>query len=448
MADTVSNSKKRLEYTMKVDVRWRVGLAAASATLLVASLAACSSGSDGGDVDGGDGEPTTVTFSYLWGGAEAEALEAIISDFNASQDDIVVEGISSPDFQKQLTSMSASKGSFDISDHFGNAVGSWASKGILEPLDEYLAAEGVDPSVFVPAAMDQMTYDGKIYSLPIAVHSFQLMYNKALLDEAGVKVPETMDDLAAAIVALTKQDSDGTVTQLGLGDPSVSTTITTLGYAFGGNWDRDGEPSPEDDGNIAAIEWYKDNVVDVVGADNLAAFTAGVGEYNSAADPFFTGKYAMVIDGEWRAVGAQNNAQDLDWGVTSIPYVTTDLAETTQLTASTLFIPSNAQNKEEAATFLAYLVSPEAMTNFTLALGNLPGRLDLLDAEGYDAIPQFQGWLDALKSDNVFALNSAPYSAEYSTDLGTAFDDVIRGASSASDAMATVAARATNYASE
>ncbi len=77
--------------------------------------------------------PTTITFSYLWGGEEAKALEKIIADFNASQSDIKVVGVSSPDAQKQLTSMSSSNGSFDISDNFGNTVGSWASKGILAP---------------------------------------------------------------------------------------------------------------------------------------------------------------------------------------------------------------------------------------------------------------------------------------------------------------------------
>lgn len=391
---------------------------------------------------------TTVTFSYLWAGAEAEAIEVIIDDFNASQSEIEVVGISSPDFQKQLTSLSSSQGSFDISDHFGNAVGSWASKGILEPLDDYIAAEGIEIDDFVPAAIEQMTFEDKIYSLPIAVHSFQLLYNKTLLAEAGVEVPTTMDELAAAITALTKQDADGTITQLGLGDPSPSTTLTTLGYVFGGDWDKGGQPSPTEPGNIEALTWYQESITNKFGADNIATFTSGLGEYMSAQDPFYIGKTAMVIDGEWRALNIPNTAPDLDWGVTSIPYVTTDLADTTQLTASTLFIPANAKNKEAAGTFLAYLVSDEGMTAFSLALGNLPGKTTLLDSPAYDEIENFSVWLDALKSDNVFALSSKPYSAEYSTDLGIAFDEIIRGANSPQAAMEAVLERSSGYATE
>ncbi|MFZ2964653.1 MAG: extracellular solute-binding protein, partial [Rhodoglobus sp.] len=337
---------------------------------------------------------------------------------------------------------------FDISDHFGNAVGSWASKGLLEPLDDYIAAEGIDTSDFVPAALDQMTYDGKIYSLPIAVHSFQLLYNKTLLEEAGVAVPTTIDELAVTIEALTKQGADGTITQLGLGDPSPSTTITTLGYAFGGNWDAGGKPSPTEAGNVEALQWYQDAITNKFGASNIATFNSGLGEYMSPQDPFYVGKTAMVIDGEWRALNIPNTAPDLDWGVTSIPYVTTDLEDTTQLTASTLFIPANSKHKEAAATFLAYLVSDEGMTAFSLALGNLPSRTSLLDSAAYDGIENFSVWLDALKSDNVFALSSKPYAAEYSTDLGVAFDEVIRGANSPQDALDAVLNRSSGYATE
>ncbi|MBX3195340.1 MAG: ABC transporter substrate-binding protein [Schumannella sp.] len=413
-----------------------VGALAASALVLTGCSAA--------EPDG----PEKITFSYLWGGAEADAIEAIIADFNASQDEVEVTGISSPDFQKQLTSLSASQGSFDISDHFGNAVGSWASKGIIAPLDDLLAANGVDPADFAPASIEQLSYDGKIYSLPIAVHTFQLLYNKTLLAEAGVEVPTTMDELADAIAALTKVEADGTITQLGLGDPSPSTTITTLGYAFGGDWDADGAPSPTNAANVEALQWYYDNVVAPVGSGKLAAFKSGVGEYMSPEDPFYTGKYAMVIDGEWRAVNIPNTAPDLDWGVTAIPAVSSALADSTQLTVSTLFIPSNSKHKEAAAKFLAYLVSDEGATAFSLALGNLPAKLSLVGSSAYDGIPQFSVWLDALASDNVHALSSAPYSAEYSTDLGLAFDEVLSGTSTPEAALQKVAGNSSNYATE
>lgn len=414
-----------------------------AAVVSVAAAAVALSGCSGASASG----PTTITFSYLWGGEEAKALEKVIADFNKSQTEIVVKGVSSPDAQKQLTSMSSSNGSFDISDNFGNAVGSWASKGILAPLDDYLKTEKVDLGEFAPAALDQMKFEGKTYALPIAVHTQQLMYNKDLLDKAGVKPPTTMDELADAVKKLTVTDSSGAITQIGLGNPSASTLFTTLGYAFGGTWDgKDGKtPTPDDPRNVEALDWYTNTLTDAYGADKIATFTSGLGQYMSAQDPFYTGKEAMVVDGEWQAVNIPKVAPNLHWGVVDIPAVSPDLAGTTQVTTSTLFIPSNSKHKAEAAKFLAYMVGDKPMTDFTLALGNLPSKTTLLSDSAYSAIPQFDSWLNSLKSKNAKSLSSQPYSAQYSTDLATAFDDVVRGVATPDKALSSVADKAKSY---
>lgn len=422
----------------------------AAALVTVAStalvLAGCSGSSSGSGGSTGS-TATTITFSYLWGGDEAKALEQIIADFNASQSQIKVVGVSSPDAQKQLTSMSSSSGSFDISDNFGNAVGSWASKGIIAPLDEYLKNDGVDLSAFAPSTMGQMQFDGKMYALPIAVHTQELLYNKDLLDKAGLQPPTTIDELAAAITKLTVTDSSGKITQIGLGNPSTSTLFTTLGYAFGGTWDGvdNKNPTPTDPKNIQALDWYTSILTTPFGADKIASFTSGLGQYMSAQDPFYTGKEAMVVDGEWQAVNIPKVAPNLKWGVVDIPAVSTDLAGATAVSSSTLFIPANSKHKAEAAKFLAYMVSDKAMRTFTLALGNLPSKTSLLKDPAYDAIPHFDAWLKALTSKNAKSMSSQPYSAQYATDLGAAFDDITRAVATPDKAMASVAAKASSY---
>ncbi|MEU6788325.1 ABC transporter substrate-binding protein [Nonomuraea angiospora] len=412
--------------------------------VLVAALAACSGNA------AESGGRTTITFSYLWSGPEGEAIEKLIAAFNAGQNKITVKGVSSPDAQKQLASMSSANGTFDISDNFGNTVGSWAAKGILAPLDDLLKGQGVDTGAFAPAAMDQMRHKGQTYALPIAVHTFQLVYNKKLLAAAGVEPPTTMDELAAAIPKLTKTDGKGAITQLGLGNPSLSTSITTLGYAFGGTWDgtepASPAPTPGDPGNLAALRFWQDNITKKYGADKVSAFKAGWGQYMSAQDPFYTGKVAMVIDGEWQAVSIPKNAPGLEWGVSPIPVARPDLDGTTQLTASTLFIPANSKHRQEAAAFLKYLVSESAARELSIALGNLPARTGLAGDPAYAKIANFDAWLAAMKSPKVRSLSSAPYAAEYATDLESAFDSVARATATPEEAMAKVAGRASGYA--
>jgi multiple sugar transport system substrate-binding protein len=389
-------------------------------------------------------EKVTVNFSYLWSGPEADALEKVVSAFNASQDRITVKGVSSPDFQKQLASMSGSNG-FDISDNFGSTVGSWASKGILEPLDDYIKAATYDTGDFVPTALQSNQYQGKTYALPIAVHTLLLMYNKKTFADAGIAgAPTTMSELQADIAKLTKTDAAGNVTQLGMRSPDY----VTLAYAFGGKWyDEQGNPTPDDAGNLAALHFWVDNVVKKVGADAIKKFEAGYGEYASAQNPFYTSKVAMTLDGEWQPVFIKQYAPTLDWGVVPIPYPDSspNLAGATQLTSSMFFIPKNAQHKQEAWEFLKYLTGPDGMTPFSHALGNLPARTSLLGNPVYNDLPQFNVWLDSLKSPNLRIFASLPSTAQYQKDLADEFQLVANLQDTPEAGMAKVKAKAPGY---
>lgn len=402
-------------------------------------------------VDSAPAERVEITFSYLWGGSEGEALEVIITEFNESQDAITVIGVSSPDFQAQLASMSSSNGSFDISDHFGNGVASWAETGILASLDEFIEADGYDLSDFVPAALDQMRYEGELYSMPIAVHTQMMLYNKTLFAEAGIDgPPTTTEEWAENIAALTKVDDAGEITQLGYAHAEIGTSMTTLGFVFGGNWyGDDGTPTPSDAGNIEAAQWYVDNVPGAVGVDEMLRFTSGFGEYASSQNPFYTGQVATVIDGGWQTVMTQEFAPGLDWGVAPLPYPAdrSELAGATQVTASTLFIPENSQKKAEAWEFMKFLLGKSQMADFTRALANLPARISLLGNPIYDDLPSLDVWLNGLASENARSLDSSVVGAEYTADLRLAFDDIVQLRSTPAEAFQEVEARISSYGS-
>jgi multiple sugar transport system substrate-binding protein len=409
----------------------------ASAAALALAVSGCSASGSGS----GSGK-TTITFSYLWTGNEAAALQKIVSDFNASQSQITVDAVSNPDQTKQLSSMASMNGSFDVSDSFGSNVGSWASKGILEPLASY----GIDTSDFIPSVLAQDEYQGKLYAIPIATQEYKLLYNKTLFAQAGItSPPTTMDELAQDIAKTTKTTAGGTITQLGLGTSSNYDLLSTLAYVFGGQWDTNGKASPTNAGNIAALNWYKTNVLDKYGASNIAKFESGYGEYMTAQDPFYTGKIAMTLDGEWQSSNITKTAPSLQWGVADIPAASPALVNATQTYSSMFFIPVNSKHKQAAATFLKYLTGAQAMLSFTLAIGNLPARTSLLDNKTYSVLPGFDVWLQGLKSKNAFAFTPTTYTTQYQADLTTAFGNFALGTESAQAAMASVAQKAASY---
>ena len=53
----------------------------------------------------GDAEKTTITFWHTWSGSEADALQAVVDDFNNSQDKVHVEVLSSQTEDKMLTAV-------------------------------------------------------------------------------------------------------------------------------------------------------------------------------------------------------------------------------------------------------------------------------------------------------------------------------------------------------
>ncbi len=443
-----------MERKMKLTRRQFSGLGLSA----MAAVALTSCGKDDKGTDAGSGKDTAqngdavpITFSYLWAGAEAEAIEKIIADYNGSQDKVVVKGVSSPDMQKQLASMSSKAGAFDISDHFGNGVGAFAATGAIQPLDDLLSPELMgDLDDFVPAALQQMRYDGKLYSMPIAVHTFQLLYNTRLLKEAGVEPPTTFAELEVAIEALTKVDDNGEILQLGLGYPSLANNLTTLAYANGGTFDGSDpdkpEPTPEDPGVMQALDMWKTAVVDKFGADKLTKFKAGWGEYMTAIDPFYSEKVAMIIDGAWHTSMIPEVVPELEYGVGPVPHGPNGEPGSTQLTASTLFIPSNAKNPQEAADFMGYLCSSEGALAFAKALANLPSRISLADDPSMREDEKFAVFLDSLKEgDKISAFASAPYANQYSVDLNAAFDNINSDIATPEEAMSDLTSKAESY---
>jgi multiple sugar transport system substrate-binding protein len=348
-------------------------------------------------------DKVTLDFPYLWTGPEGEALQKIVDEFNASQSEIEVKGVSNPDMQRMLAQMSASNG-FDISDAFDSNIGSWASANAIMPLDDLISGAGYDTSDFVPSVMERMKFNDQIYAMPIAVHTILLMYNETLLEEAGVTPPKTTEELKTAIEALTKVDDDGRITQLGMNTPD----FISFAYSFGGQWiDENLQPTANHEGNVEAFTFWVENA--------------------SPQNPFYTGKVAMVPDGEWQARFIQQYAPDLKWSASymPVPEAKPELEQTAALSASMFFIPANCSDPEAAWTFMEHLVSEGPMRDFTIALANLPTRSSLLEDAAYAEIPGLNYWLDSLTSENLKFMPATSWGNEYATEITSTVEDIV-----------------------
>jgi raffinose/stachyose/melibiose transport system substrate-binding protein len=87
--------------------------------------------------------------------------------------------------------------------------------GLVLPLDDYLNDGTKDK--LMPGTVENFTYDGKIYGLPYSVASANLYCNKELFEKNNLKVPETYEDLVAAVKVFNEKG----VTPISLGEKDL-----------------------------------------------------------------------------------------------------------------------------------------------------------------------------------------------------------------------------------
>ena len=73
----------------------------------------------------------------------------------------------------------------------------YVEPGVAAPLDDYLA-DGWKESFTSDAVFSQMTYDGKIYAVPLNIAAACAFYNTEMFDAAGVEIPKTWDEMLDA----------------------------------------------------------------------------------------------------------------------------------------------------------------------------------------------------------------------------------------------------------
>jgi ABC-type glycerol-3-phosphate transport system substrate-binding protein len=144
-----------------------------------------------------------------------------------------------------------------------------ARAGHVEPLDDLLAADGYALDDFPQAAIDALSDRGQIWGLPYCFVSNVLIYRADLFEKHGIEVPQTLDELTAAALAVQEGErADGNEDFYGIairGAPNCGLNFWIIGSSwgpsFGARWyDDDGRPTLATPELIGAVEHYVDLV--------------------------------------------------------------------------------------------------------------------------------------------------------------------------------------------
>lgn len=389
----------------------------------------------GSDTVIGAEDASTVLKWAMWDAKTATYWEAAADAYVAQHPDVRIEmtDLGSADYQTVLaTELSGSGSDFDIvtiKDVPGYAT--LVSKGVLEPLDDYIAKDGVDLSLY-NGATDQVTVDGKLYELPFRNDFWVLYYNKDLFDAAGVDYPtndmtiEEYDKLARSVA------------KSGFGDEVVygshyhtwRSAVQLFGVLDGQHSVIDGNY----DFTKPYYEMVKKQEEDGV-CRSYIDINASQLHYSAA---FSEGNTATMNMGSWYITtlisslksGEYDSAKVGNWGIVKYPHPEGVEAGTTLGQITSLAIPTVCDQKDAAWDFIKF-ASGEEGAEAVAETGAFPAIMSDAVIEkltSLDGFPQDENSKEALKTAQIYL--EAPYAenvSEINTILDTYHKDIMNG---------------------
>ncbi len=271
-----------------------------------------------------------VWWDFLSGG-DGIRMKALIGAFEKDNPDIEIDATTLewgvPFYTKVQTSAAIGQGP-DVMTYHLSRLPLGVSTGTLRPYtDDELKSVGLGKDDYFASDWDAAHVDGKLYAVPLDIHSIILYYNKDLLKKAGLLgddgKPKGLDGLDNFNAALKKLTDAGTG-QYGLsihdGQPDGS-SIWRIFYTLLSQQDGvllkddkvfDGDSLGKAEKAVGAMA----NWVSQGWAPKNTSYPASIALFTS-------GKAAMHINGVWEVPTmidlAKQNKLGFEWGAVQIP---------------------------------------------------------------------------------------------------------------------------------
>lgn len=385
---------------------------AADTTTDTGAKADTDTASDGGETAGdtaASGEKTVINF-YYWDEGQKGGMDELISLFEASQDEVVVESTIVP-WGEYWTKLQTALPTGTGPDVFwmNMYAPDYINAGLLLDLSEGLKSAGFDESKYPAAVLEMYTKDSKIYGVPKDYDETAIYYNKAIFDEMEVEYPQpgwTWDDLLEKAQALTNENHYGFASR-----SSGNSGYQNFVFQNGGSFlDENQMPLVNGPEVAEALQFMHDLMykykVSPTGSEQL--------EFQPT-DMFISGQVAMITDGSWMLT-QYNEAMGADCQLAELPIQKCQGATTHGLAYS---VAANSSNKEAALKFVAFAATKEAQ-----------------EVTAQAAIPAYEGASEIWKTlypdqdvqillDSVDYASPNPYYANNNSETAQIFTDMI-----------------------
>ncbi len=352
-------------------------LGAAVATAIVLSMSACSASDDAPvTAECPDG---LVTLSVL----RAENSVPTDDQLDAYREtneciDFDVTEVPFGQLAEKIAVTAPSANAPDIVGYDSPETQSYASQGLLLPLDDYLP-DGWEEDVN-DATLAENSWEGEVYSPGMQQDALALYYNKDLTEAAGIEVPKTLDDAwtwdeALEAFQACQQGSGDDVDVYGLAPSRLGNG--TPGFAYRDLLFARSAGDPDADESSSSYKTYWALSTDGETADGWLNSPEAVSATTWYQDLFSgpdavtskTGLPNALIDGKAcfdleivAMLGTIDEADvDFEWGVSPLPYFETPIVHTGAVTPG---VSAGSQHPDEAAEAVVAMSTGELLTEW------------------------------------------------------------------------------------
>ena len=264
-------------------------------------------------------EVTTIEYWQYYFESKIVLVDELIAQFEQENPDIKVVHQNFPydSYQEKIAASVAAGQGPDIVNLFYGWVPTYVKSGVLQPLPAGSFSPEAIEADFAPMVTINK-FDGVYYTIPTAVRTLGLLYNKDILKENGYDAPPaTLDELVEMAVKMTRRNAAGDLEVEGLTfqpDGQLHGFFRPVLLNLFGQ-----APMSEDhktvlwnasEAGYEAFQWLTD-----------LATVHKVGEVNfmtNDATAFRNGVAAMTIDGSYRLSALESDGK-LNYGVAPIP---------------------------------------------------------------------------------------------------------------------------------
>src|SRR6185437_5819447 len=386
------------------------------------------------------GQTTNVRFIAMDYDDRMEAdTKKLIDSFNQSQSGIHadVQVVKWSDGKTVLLTQINAGQPPDIANYSGGGLLEFVSANVVEPLDNHLGADFLQN--FVKAALDAMRVSGKLMGMPYFLDPRGLFYRTDLFDQAGLKPPETWDDVTQAAQKLNKPPGVYGA-GIGVSGPSGGSDYwwySWIGAIGAGNnlsrWGDDKKSLVANDHGVEAVQF----LVDL----NRKFKVTQPSPVNAGRDEdlqplFLSGKLAILETGSWFPTIIQHDAPKLAFDVVPIPVMKSGMQHANAFWPDAVMMFSASKQKEAATKLLEFMYNKQNRLDFAKQRGVVPERSDVGTDPQYAQTKFDKFFFQQLESAyNVF---QTPWPSSGTADdktIQSGFAKALLGEKSVKDAM-------------